>query len=176
MINEGPRVYIERIDITGNVRTLDKVIRREFRVDEGDAFNTALLRRSRQRIQNLGFFEKVDMKTQPGSSPDKTKIEVEVSERRPASCRSAPAISTSDGPLGDIRLSERNLLGRGQSVRADFTISARTQQIDFSFTEPYFLDRDLAAGFDLFAARPIFRARARSIRSPPAARCAPPIR
>jgi outer membrane protein insertion porin family len=150
VINEGPRVYIERIDINGNLRTLDKVIRREFRVDEGDAFNTALLRRSRQRIQDLGYFEKVDMKTLPGSSPDKTKIEVDVSERSTGELSFGAGFSTSEGPLGDVRLSERNLLGRGQSIRADFTISARTQQIDFSFTEPYFLDRDLAAGVDIF--------------------------
>ncbi len=150
VINEGPRVYIERIDIVGNLRTLDKVIRREFRVDEGDAFNTALLRRSRQRIQDLGYFEKVDMKTLPGSSPDKTVVQVEVAERSTGELSFGAGYSTSEGPLGDIRLSERNLLGRGQSVRADFTISARTQQIDFSFTEPYFLDRDLAAGIDIF--------------------------
>ncbi|MGH6944777.1 MAG: outer membrane protein assembly factor BamA [Geminicoccaceae bacterium] len=150
VINEGSRVYVERIDIVGNVRTLDKVIRREFRLAEGDAFNTALLRRSRQRIQNLGFFEKVDMNTLPGSSPDKTRIEVDVSERSTGELSFGAGYSTSDGPLGDIRLSERNLLGRGQDIRANLTVSARTQQIDFSFTEPYFLDRDLAAGFDLF--------------------------
>jgi outer membrane protein insertion porin family len=150
VINEGPRVYVERIDIVGNLRTLDRVIRREFRVDEGDAFNTALLRRSRQRIENLGYFERVELNTLPGSSPDKTRVEVEVSERSTGELSFGAGFSTSDGPLGDIRLTERNLLGRGQSVRAEFTISARTQQIDFSFTEPYFLDRDLAAGFDLF--------------------------
>jgi outer membrane protein insertion porin family len=150
VINEGPRVYIERIDINGNVRTLDKVIRREFRVDEGDAFNTALLRRTRQRIQDLGYFEKVDMKTLPGSSPDKTRVEVDVAERSTGELSFGAGYSTSEGPLGDIQLSERNLLGTGQSVRADFTISARTQAIDLSYTQPYFLDRDLAAGVDLF--------------------------
>jgi outer membrane protein insertion porin family len=150
VINEGSRVYIERIDIVGNVRTLDEVIRREFRVAEGDAFNTALLRRSRQRIENLGFFESVELNTLPGSSPDKTRIEVEVSERSTGELSFGAGFSTSDGPLGDIRLTERNLLGRGQSVEANFTISARTQEIDFSFTEPYFLDREIAAGVDLF--------------------------
>jgi outer membrane protein insertion porin family len=150
VINEGSRVYIERIDITGNLRTLDRVIRREFRIDEGDAFNTALLRRSRQRIENLGFFERVEMNTVPGSSPDKTNVEVAVSERSTGELSFGAGFSTSDGPLGDIRLTERNLLGRGQTVRAEFTISGRTQQLDLSFTEPYFLDRDLAVGFDLF--------------------------
>ncbi|HEX5078663.1 MAG TPA: outer membrane protein assembly factor BamA [Geminicoccaceae bacterium] len=150
VINEGSRVYVERIDIIGNVRTLDEVIRREFRLAEGDAFNTALLRRSRQRIQDLGFFESVDLKTLPGSSPDKTRIEVAVTEQSTGELSFGAGFSTSDGPLGDVRLSERNLLGRGQSLTAAFTISARTQEIDFSFTEPYFLDLDLAAGVDLF--------------------------
>jgi outer membrane protein insertion porin family len=157
LINEGSRVYVERIDIVGNVRTLDEVIRREFRLAEGDAYNTALLRRSRQRIQNLGFFESVEMDTQPGSSPDKTEIEVAVSERSTGELSFGAGFSTSDGPLGDIRLTERNLLGRGQSIRANFTISARTQQIDFSFTEPYFLDRELAAGVDIFDRRTDFQ-------------------
>jgi outer membrane protein insertion porin family len=150
VINEGSRVYVERIDIVGNVRTLDEVIRREFRLAEGDAFNTALLRRSRQRIQDLGFFESVDLKTLPGSAPDKTKIEVDVTEKSTGELSFGAGFSTSDGPLGDIRLSERNLLGRGQSLTAEFTISARTQEINLGFTEPYFLDLDLAAGFDLF--------------------------
>ena len=149
-INEGSRVYIERIDIVGNVRTLDEVIRREFRVSEGDAFNTALLRRSRQRIENLGYFEKVEINTLPGSSPDKTRIEVNVAERSTGELSFGAGYSTSDGPLGDIRLSERNFLGRGQSIQANFTISGRTQEIDLGFTEPYFLDREVAAGFDLF--------------------------
>jgi outer membrane protein insertion porin family len=150
VINEGSRVYVERIDIVGNVRTLDEVIRREFRLAEGDAFNTALLRRSRQRVQDLGFFETVELETLPGSTPDKTRIEVAVTERSTGELSFGAGFSTSDGPLGDVRLSERNLLGRGQSLSASFTISARTQEIDLSFTEPYFLDLDLAAGFDLF--------------------------
>jgi outer membrane protein insertion porin family len=150
VINEGSRVYVERIDIVGNVRTLDEVIRREFRLAEGDAFNTALLRRSRQRIQDLGFFETVELETLPGSSADKTRIEVEVAERSTGELSFGAGFSTSDGPLGDVRLSERNLLGRGQALSASFTISARTQEIDLSFTEPYFLDLELAAGVDLF--------------------------
>jgi outer membrane protein insertion porin family len=149
-IDEGSRVYVERIDIVGNVRTLDEVIRREFRLAEGDAFNTALLRRSRQRLQNLGFFEAVELKTLPGTAPDKTRIEVEVTERSTGELSFGAGYSTSDGPLGDVRLSERNLLGRGQALNLEFTISARTQEIDLSFTEPYFLGLDLAAGVDLF--------------------------
>ncbi|MGI9434479.1 MAG: outer membrane protein assembly factor BamA [Geminicoccaceae bacterium] len=150
VINEGSRVYIERIDVIGNVRTLDEVIRREFRLAEGDAFNTALLRRSRQRIQNLGYFEKVDLRTQPGSAPDKVNIEIEVAERSTGELSFGAGYSTSDGVLGDVRLTERNLLGTGRSLTANFRLSQRTQQIDFSLTEPYFLDTEIAAGIDAF--------------------------
>ena len=150
VVNEGARVYIERIDVIGNVRTLDEVIRREFRLSEGDAFNTALLRRSRQRIQNLGYFEKVDLRTLPGSAPDKTRIEIEVAEKSTGELSFGAGFSTSDGPLGDIRLTERNLLGTGRSVTANFRLSERRSEIDFSLTEPYFLDTDIAAGIDLF--------------------------
>ncbi|MEZ5932417.1 MAG: outer membrane protein assembly factor BamA [Alphaproteobacteria bacterium] len=150
VINEGARVYIERIDVIGNVRTLDEVVRREFRLSEGDAFNTALLRRSRQRIQNLGYFEKVDLRTLPGSAPDKTRIEIEVVEKSTGELSFGAGYSTSDGALGDVRLTERNLLGTGRSVTANFRLSERRQEIDFSLTEPYFLDTDITAGVDLF--------------------------
>ncbi|MEM8948348.1 MAG: outer membrane protein assembly factor BamA [Pseudomonadota bacterium] len=150
VINEGSRVYIERIDVIGNVRTLDEVVRREFRLSEGDAFNTALLRRSRQRIQNLGYFEKVDLRTLPGSAPDKTRIEIEVAEKSTGELSFGAGFSTSDGPLGDIRLTERNLLGTGRSLTANFRLSDRRNEIDFSLTEPYFLDSDVTAGVDVF--------------------------
>jgi outer membrane protein insertion porin family len=156
-VNEGQRVYVERIDINGNVRTLDEVIRREFRLAEGDAFNTALLRRSQQRLRNLGFFESVDVKTVPGSSPDRVVIDTRVVERSTGELSFGAGFSTQDGLLGDIRLRERNLLGRGQDINANFTVSQRRQEIEFSFTEPYFLDRDLAAGFDLFRSRTDFQ-------------------
>ncbi|MDW8124628.1 MAG: outer membrane protein assembly factor BamA [Geminicoccaceae bacterium] len=149
-VSEGPRVYVERIDIRGNVRTLDSVIRREFRLAEGDAFNAALLRRSRQRLINLGFFETVEITTEPGSAPDKTVIKVRVSERSTGELSFGAGFSTVDGPLADVRFRERNLLGRGQEVIANLTISSRRQNAQFSFTEPWFLDRELAAGFDLF--------------------------
>lgn len=149
-IQEGPRVYVERIDITGNVRTLDKVIRREFRLVEGDAFNTAKLRRSEQRIRNLGFFKKVDVTNTQGSAPDKTVVTVNVEEQSTGEISVGGGFSTSDGLLGNINLRERNLLGRGQDLRVGFGLSQRSQQIDLSFTEPYFLGRNLAAGFDLY--------------------------
>jgi len=149
-IQEGPRVYVERIDISGNVRTLDEVIRREFRVVEGDAFNASKIRRTRQRIQNLGFFSRVDLQTVQGSSPDRTVIEVSVEEQSTGELSFGAGFSTTDGPLGNVSLRERNLLGRGQDARLDFLISGSRSQLNFSFTEPYFLDLDLAAGLDAY--------------------------
>lgn len=149
-VKEGPRVYVERIDISGNVRTLDKVIRREFRLVEGDAFNTSKLQRSEQRIKNLGYFKKVDVTTNAGSAPDKTVIGVNVEEQSTGEFSVGAGYSTSEGVLGDISIRERNLLGRGQDLRIGTVIAQRQQQVDLSFTEPYFLDRNLAAGVDLF--------------------------
>jgi outer membrane protein insertion porin family len=149
-IQEGPRVYIERINIVGNMRTLDKVIRREFRLAEGDAFNSAKLRRSRQRIRNLGFFERVEVTNVPGEAPDRTVVNVEVQERSTGELSFGVGFSTSDGALADVSIRERNLLGRGQDLKLGFTISQRRQEIDLSFTEPYFLDKNISAGFDIF--------------------------
>ena len=156
-IDEGQKVYVERIEISGNLRTLDYVIRREFRLAEGDAFNTALLRRSQQRLRNLGFFESVDMTTETGSAPDRVVIKTRVTERSTGELSFGAGFSTQDGVLGDIRLTERNLLGRGQDLRANLTVSQRRQQIDLSFTEPFFLERDLAAGVDIFRSRTDFQ-------------------
>ncbi|HVA12707.1 MAG TPA: outer membrane protein assembly factor BamA [Stellaceae bacterium] len=150
-IKEGPEVYVERIDVTGNLRTQDRVIRREFRLVEGDAFNTTKLHRSEQRIKNLGFFKKVDITNDPGSAPDKTIIRVNVQEESTGEFQIGVGYSTSDGPLANIGVHERNLMGKGQDLRLDTTIAYRTRQVDLSFTEPYFLNRELAAGFDLFA-------------------------
>ncbi len=155
-INEGQKVYVERIEISGNVRTLDEVIRREFRLAEGDAFNSALLRRSQQRLRNLGFFESVDIKTEQGSAPDKVVIKTKVVEKSTGELSFGAGFSTQDGVLGDIRLRERNFLGKGQDLSASLLLSQRTQSADISFTEPYFLGRDLAAGFDLFQTRTNF--------------------
>ncbi|WP_235830034.1 outer membrane protein assembly factor BamA [Algihabitans albus] len=149
-IQEGPKVFVERIDIQGNTRTLDRVIRREFRLVEGDAFNASKLRRSRQRIENLGFFRSVNVQQEPGSAPDRSVMKVEVEEQSTGEITIGAGISTSAGPLGNIQLRERNLLGRGQDLRLGFTLSGSSSQIDLSFTEPYFLDRPIAAGFDVF--------------------------
>ncbi|MDD9990396.1 MAG: outer membrane protein assembly factor BamA [Rhodospirillales bacterium] len=149
-IDEGPRVYIERIDIVGNVRTLDEVIRREFRLVEGDAFSSALIRRSRQRIMNLGYFDRVDISTGEGSAPDRSILTVEVSEVPTGELSFGAGVSSTEGVLGDIAIRERNLLGQGQDLKLGLTASSRRQEIDLSFTEPYFMERDVAAGFDVF--------------------------
>ena len=149
-VQEGPQVYVERIDIVGNVRTLDKVIRREFQLVEGDAFNTTKMQRSQQRIKNLGFFKKVEVTNSPGSAPDKTVVTAEVEEQSTGELSLGIGFSTTDGPLADVNIRERNFLGRGQDLRIGTVVSLRSQQVDLSFTEPYFLDKNIAAGFDIF--------------------------
>lgn len=150
VVNEGPRVFVERINISGNIRTLDKVIRREFRLVEGDAFNASKLRRSKTRIQNLGFFEKLDIEQLPGSAPDKTVINVNVEEKPTGQITLGAGFSSSVGILGDIGLRETNFLGRGQDLSLKLQIAAEASQVDLSFTEPYFLGRELSAGFDIY--------------------------
>lgn len=149
-VGEGPRLFVQRIDITGNVRTEDQVIRREFRLVEGDAFNAAKLARSRQRIQNLGFFSKVNISQVPGTQPDKTIIDVKVEEKSTGALTFGAGYSTSQGPLGDITIRERNLAGKGYDTKLGLTVAGKGSQIDFSFTNPYFLDRELSAGTDVF--------------------------
>ena len=149
-IDEGPRIYIERINIVGNFRTEDNVIRREFRLSEGDAFNRLLVEAARKRLRALGFFKTVDIDTQPGSGPDRVIIVVKVEEQPTGELSFGAGYSTSEGVIGDISITERNLMGKGQYVRLGFSGSLERAQVDFSFTEPHFLDRNLAAGFDLF--------------------------
>jgi outer membrane protein insertion porin family len=149
-IDEGPRIYIERINIVGNFRTEDNVIRREFRLAEGDAFNRLLVEAARKRLRALGFFKTVDIDTQPGSAPDRVIIVVKVEEQPTGELSFGAGYSTSEGVIGDISITERNLMGKGQYVRLGFSGSLERAQVDFSFTEPHFLDRNLAAGFDLF--------------------------
>ena len=149
-IQEGPKVFVERIEIDGNERTLDEVIRREFKLVEGDAFNATKLRRSRQRIQNLGFFRTVNVDTEEGSEEDRSVVRVSVEEQPTGDLTFGAGFSTTVGPVGNIALRERNLLGRGQDVRLSLTLSGDRSEIDLSFTEPYFLDKNLSAGFDVF--------------------------
>lgn len=150
VINESPRVFVERIDIINNTRTLDEVVRREMLLVEGDPFNRNKLKRSEQLIRDLGFFSDVRVKTIPGSRPDLAIIEVTLAEQSTGELSVGAGFSTADGPLGDFRIRERNLLGKGQDLQVAATISGRTNQYDLRFTEPYFLDRQLMAGFDVF--------------------------
>lgn len=149
-VDETPRVFVERIDIKGNVRTLDKVVRREIDLVEGDPFNKAKLAKSEQNIRNLDFFETVDVQTKQGSAPDKSVIEVGVAEKSTGEISLGAGFSTSDGPLADFSLRERNLLGRGQELMFGTTIAGERTEFNVSFTEPHFLDRDVSAGVDLF--------------------------
>lgn len=149
-INESSKVFVERIDINGNVRTMDEVIRREFTLVEGDAYNRAKLTKSEQNIRNLDFFETVNVEERPGSTPDKTVIDVNVQEKSTGELSIGAGFSTSDGPLAEFRLREKNLLGRGQELAFSTTVAGERTEFDLSFTEPYFLDRDLSAGVDLF--------------------------
>lgn len=151
IINEGRRVFVERIEISGNTRTLDKVIRREMRLIEGDAFNTARLRLSQQKIRNLGFFEKVETTNEPGSAPDRTVVKVVIEEKSTGELQIGAGFSSTEGLLGNFSVRERNFLGRGQDLGLFLLVSQRTQQIDLSFTEPYFLDSNISAGFDVFS-------------------------
>ncbi|MCW9040298.1 MAG: outer membrane protein assembly factor BamA, partial [Rhodospirillales bacterium] len=152
-INEGPRIFVERIDIKGNFRTQDSVIRREFRLVEGDAFNSAKFKRSNRRIQNLDFFDKVSIEQVPGSSPDKTVIDVVVEEKSTGTLSLGAGYSTANGPMADFGIRERNLLGKGQDLKLNLTIAAEKSQVDLGFTEPFFMDREVAAGFDVFHVR-----------------------
>lgn len=149
-MNEGPRVYIERIDIVGNVRTLDKVVRREIRLVEGDAYNRILVDRSRRRITALDYFEKVDILEQPGSAPDKVNLIFQVEEKSTGTLNFSAGYSTTEQVLGSVSVSERNLLGRGYHTRLATSLSFKRQSVDFSFTDPYFLDQNMSAGFSAF--------------------------
>ena len=149
-IVQGPRVYIEKINIAGNTRTLDKIVRRQFRLQEGDAFNRVLIDRSRTRIRSLGFFKEVDVKNVPGSQPDRTNLTVNLTEQSTASLQVGLGYSSTTSLLGEVSYSDINWFGRGQSLRVSLQASYITKQALFSFTEPYFLDRELAAGFDLY--------------------------
>ncbi len=149
-VGEGPRVYVERIDITGNTRTKDKVIRREFRLAEGDAYNAEAVRRSRERLNDLGYFNSVDIKTNPGSAPDKAVLATTVSEKSTGELTFGGGFSTDAGALLDIGLSERNLVGTGIAASANGIIAQKRSSINLSVTDPYFLDRNLVAGADVF--------------------------
>jgi outer membrane protein insertion porin family len=155
-VDEGPRVFIERIDIVGNTRTVDRVIRREMRVSEGDAFNRVLLDRSRQQIQSLGFFTEVTVEDADGSQPDRSVVTVNVEEQSTGELAFAAGYSSTESFLFDVSITERNLRGRGQFLRLRASSSSQRQQVDLRFTEPRFMGREVSAGFDLYSLRTDF--------------------
>src|SRR5262249_24609999 len=150
IVEEGPRVFVERIDIRGNTRTHDDVIRREIDLSEGDAYNKVLMDRAERRLNNLGYFKTVKITNDPGSTPDRIIIVVDVEDQPTGAFAVSGGYSTADGIIGEVSVTESNFLGRGQYVRVGASLGQRTNGVEFSFTEPYFLGRHLAAGFDLF--------------------------
>ena len=152
-IAEGRRAYVEQIIIEGNTRTLDEVIRRELLIYEGDAFNRTLIERARRRLTALDFFDKIDFQEEEGSAPDKINLIVAVTEKSTGKISFSVGYSSTEQIVGSVELTERNLLGRGQYVRLNTTVSFKRQQVDFSFTEPYFMGMPISAGFDLFATK-----------------------
>jgi len=150
-VNEGEKVYVDRIDITGNSRTLDKVVRREMKIKEGDAFNASKLRQSKTNIEDLGYFDKVNVSTNPSlSQSGKMDIAVDVNEKSTGAFNVGIGYSSYDGLLFDIGIQERNILGTGNIVGINAMVSQEEQQYTVGLTNPYFLDRKLLAGIDLF--------------------------
>ncbi len=150
IVNETPRVFVERINVNGNIRTLDKVVRRELLLVEGDPFNRSRLEKSENNVRNLNFFENVDVEVSQGSAPDKTILDINLEEKSTGELSLGAGFSSSDGPLADFRIRERNLLGKGQDLLLSTTIAGERTEFDLAFTEPFFLDRDLSAGVDVF--------------------------
>lgn len=150
LVEEGPRIYIERLNIVGNERTKDYVIRREFRLAEGDAYNQLLIENAKKRLQNLGFFKNVEIKRRNGSAPDRVILDVEVLEQPTGELSFGAGYSTSEGIVGDISIAERNLLGNGQYLKLGVSGSKERLGVTLSFTEPRFLGSNVAAGFDIF--------------------------
>ncbi|WP_281300906.1 MULTISPECIES: outer membrane protein assembly factor BamA [unclassified Iodidimonas] len=149
-ILDAPRVYVERINVHGNVRTRDQVVRREFRLVEGDAFNLSKMERSRQRINSLGFFRGAEVEQLPGSRPDRLVLDVSLEEDATGELSLGAAFSSLENFIFEFSIRERNLLGRAQELRLNFSLSSLRQQIDLGFTEPRFLGRNISAGIDLF--------------------------
>ncbi len=149
-VTEGPRLYVERIDIVGNVRTKDKVIRREFRLAEGDAFNPDVVRKSRQRLQDLGYFNTVTVTPSPGSATDKAILNTTVTEKSTGSVTLGGGYATDAGALVDAGISESNFIGTGINASVNGVLAQRDSSVNASVTNPYFLDRNLVAGADVF--------------------------
>lgn len=152
-ITPGPRVYVNRINIEGNTRTRDYVIRREMRLAEGDAFSADKIKRSQDRLTYLGFFEDAKVTKSETDQPDRVDLDVKVKEQSTGEFNVGAGYSTFDGILATADVQERNFLGKGQNVAVRLAVSQRQQNFNIGFTEPYFMNRELAAGFDVFNER-----------------------
>ena len=149
-IEEGPRTYIERINIRGNIRTRDYVIRREFDIAEGDAYNRALVDRAERRLKNLDYFKTVKINSEPGSSSDRVILVVDIEEKSTGDFSVSGGYSTTDGALAEVSISERNFLGRGLYAKASVTYGQYARGYSLSFVEPYLLNYRVALGLDLY--------------------------
>ncbi len=150
-IGDAPRVYVERIDINGNTNTQDKVIRREFRVAEGDAFNSFSVKRSSDRIQSLGYFqEKLEIEQKPGSAPDRIILEANVEEKSTGELQLSAGFSSLERFILNFSIQQRNWRGKGQILRASVNYSSYSKSVELGFTEPYLLDKNIALGGDIY--------------------------
>ncbi|UTW54048.1 outer membrane protein assembly factor BamA [Kordiimonas sp. SCSIO 12610] len=147
---DAPRVYVERIRIHGNVTTLDKVIRREFRLQEGDAFNSALVNRSENRLNRLSFFREIEIEQLPGSTPDRLVLDVGVEEQATGELNLGAGFSSVQNFIFNASVRQRNLFGKGQSLGLSLNLSSFQQNINLDFTEPYLLGRSISGGFNVF--------------------------
>ena len=155
VLEQGARVYIERINLRGNTRTRDNVIRREFDIAEGDAYNRVLVDRAERRLKNLNYFKTVRITNEPGSAPDRIVINVDVEEQSTGEFSISGGYSTAQGFLAEVSVAERNLLGRGQFIKGAVQYGQYARGFEFSFAEPYFLDYRVLAGIDFFAKQTI---------------------
>ncbi len=151
VVEEGARAYIERINIRGNTRTRDFVIRREFDLSEGDAYNRALVDRAERRLKNLNYFKTVKITNEPGSAPDRVVVNVDVEEQPTGEFSISGGYSTADGLIAEVSVADRNLMGRGNYAKASVTYGQRVRGLDLSFVEPYLFGYRMAGGIDLFA-------------------------
>ncbi|MEZ5871967.1 MAG: outer membrane protein assembly factor BamA [Nitratireductor sp.] len=149
LIDQGPRVYIQQINIVGNDRTREHVIRREFDISEGDALNQVMIQKTKRRLEALGFFERVDISTRQGDSPDRVIVVVRVEDKATGEFSIGGGYSTASGALGEISFSEKNFLGRGQYLKVAGSFGTDERNYSLNFTEPYFLGYRISAGFDL---------------------------
>jgi outer membrane protein insertion porin family len=149
-IDQGPRTYVERIDIRGNTRTRGYIIRREFDIAEGDAYNKALIDRAERRLKNLNYFKTIKISTKPGSMPDRVVLDVEIAEQSTGEFTISGGYSTTDGLLAEVKVGDRNFLGSGKALSASFSYGQYARGFDLSASEPYFLGTRVAASIDLY--------------------------